>query len=215
MDHTPGQRQFRNEEKLREYYRGKSGKSEDYLDAFFARRRALFDQFSAAHRRGLVALGHERAIALASHDDTTIGHVEEAVADRMQVAEFPTTPEAAEASHKAGLAVLMGAPNVVRGGSHSGNVSARVLAEMGVLDILSSDYVPISLIEGAIALGDVEAIGFLPGAIRLVTLNPAMATGMHDRGEIAPGKRADLARVALVDGHPVVREVYREGKRVS
>jgi alpha-D-ribose 1-methylphosphonate 5-triphosphate diphosphatase len=215
MDHTPGQRQFRDEDKLKDYYRGKSGKSEAELDAFFDRRRELASRYAGPHRRALVDLAHRQGVALASHDDTTLEHVEEAVGDRMQVAEFPTTVEAAEASHKAGLAVLMGAPNVVRGGSHSGNVSARVLAEAGFLDILSSDYVPISLIEGAFGLTDVAAIGHLPGAIRLVTANPAKATGMSDRGEIATGKRGDLVRVALVEGHPVVREVYRLGRRVS
>lgn len=215
MDHTPGQRQFRDEEKLKIYYRGKVHKTEDELEAYFETRRDLQRTYAPKHRRSLVELAHARGIALASHDDTTLEHVEEAVSDRMQVAEFPTTLEAAAASHAAGLAVLMGAPNVVRGGSHSGNVSARHLAEEGVLDILSSDYVPISLIEGAFALADVAAIGHLPGAIRTVTLNPAEATGMHDRGEIAVGKRADLVRVALVDDHPVVREVYREGARVA
>lgn len=215
MDHTPGQRQFRDEEKLKIYYRGKVHKSEEELEAFFEQRRDMHRTYAPQHRRNLVTLAHARGIALASHDDTTLEHVEEAIGDRMQVAEFPTTLEAAAASHAAGLAVLMGAPNVVRGGSHSGNVSARRLAEEGVLDILSSDYVPISLIEGAFALADVAAIGYLPGAIRTVTRNPAAATGMLDRGEITIGKRADLVRVALVDGHPVVREVYREGARVA
>ncbi|MFY8154699.1 MAG: alpha-D-ribose 1-methylphosphonate 5-triphosphate diphosphatase, partial [Hyphomicrobiales bacterium] len=125
MDHTPGQRQFRDEEKLKDYYRGKTGKSDDELNKIFDRRRELSSQYAGPHRRALVDMAHDRSIALASHDDTTIAHVEEAVLDRMQVAEFPTTLEAAQASHKAGLAVLMGAPNVVRGGSHSGNVSAR------------------------------------------------------------------------------------------
>jgi len=216
MDHTPGQRQFRDEGKLRDYYRGKKkGMSEADLDAFFAERKALHDRNAVSHRRALVAIGHDRGVALASHDDTTVAHVAESVADRVAVAEFPTTVEAARASHAAGLAVLMGAPNVVRGGSHSGNVSAYELAEAGVLDILSSDYVPVSLIEGAFGIADVAAIGGLPGAIRTVTKNPAEATGMTDRGEIARGKRGDIVRVRLIDGHPVVREVFRLGRRVS
>ena len=125
MDHTPGQRQFRDEEKLKDYYRGKkSMKSEAELEAFFAQRRALHDAHSVEFRRILVDLAHARGIALASHDDTTIEHVVESVADRVAVAEFPTTVEAARESHAAGLSVLMGAPNVVRGGSHSVNVSA-------------------------------------------------------------------------------------------
>ncbi len=203
MDHTPGQRQFRDIVKLRDYYRGKSTMTEAQLDDFIAKRLALHEAHGARHRRALVDLAAARSIALASHDDTTISHVAESLADRMAIAEFPTTLDAAEASHDAGLAVLMGAPNVVRGGSHSGNVSARALAEAGLLDILSSDYVPVSLVEGAFGLADVPAVGGLPGAIRTVSLNPARATGLADRGAIAVGLRADLARVAMVGDHPV------------
>ncbi len=108
----------------------------------------------------------------------------------------------------------MGAPNVVRGGSHSGNVSAIELAHEGLLDILSSDYVPVSLLHGAFLLAEVGAMGGLAGAIRTVTLTPARAAGLTDRGEVAVGKRADLLRVATIEGHPVVREVIREGVRV-
>lgn len=216
MDHTPGQRQFRDEEKLRDYYRGKSpGKSDADLDAFFEHRKDLHHRFAADYRRVLVDLAHARGIALASHDDTLEDHVAESLADGVSVAEFPTTVEAAAASHAAGLAVLMGAPNVVRGGSHSGNVSAMELAEAGVLDILSSDYVPVSLIEGAFGIAGVAAVGGLAGAIRTVTKNPAEATGLTDRGEIVVGRRGDLVRVARVEEHPVVREVFRLGRRVS
>ena len=109
----------------------------------------------------------------------------------------------------------MGAPNVVRGGSHSGNASARELAQAGELDILSSDYVPGALLMGAFRLRDVEAVGGLPGAVRLVTKAPAEAAGLRDRGEIALGRRADLLRVATHDGEPVVRAVWREGRRVA
>ena len=216
MDHTPGQRQFRDLEKLRDYYRGKKkGTSEAELDAFFEARRDMHRRNAQPHRRTLVDIAHARGVALASHDDTTIEHVAESVADRVSVAEFPTTVDAARASHAAGLAVLMGAPNVVRGGSHSGNVSAVELAEAGVLDILSSDYVPVSLIEGAFGLAEVAGMGGLPGAVRTVTKNPAEATGFSDRGEIALGKRGDIVRVSLFEGHPVVREVFRLGRRVA
>lgn len=215
MDHTPGARQFRDEEKLRIYYRGKMKKSEAEMDDYFAVRRALFAANHDRHRARLVEIARAHRIALASHDDTTVGHVQESLRDGATIAEFPTTLEAAQASHNAGLCVLMGAPNVVRGGSHSGNVSAIALAEAGCLDILSSDYVPSSLIEGAFALRHVQKIGGLAPAIRLVTKNPAEATGMTDRGEIAVGKRADLLRVRLIDEKAVVREVFREGARVA
>jgi alpha-D-ribose 1-methylphosphonate 5-triphosphate diphosphatase len=215
MDHTPGQRQFRDEEKLRTYYRGKTGLSEKDLDQLFDNRRARAAEIGEPNKRGLVALAHARAIALASHDDTLEDHVAESLADKVSIAEFPTTVEAARASHAAGISVLMGAPNVVRGGSHSGNVSAVELAEAGVLDILSSDYVPISLIHGAFGLADVPAMGGLPGALRTVTLTPSLATGMTDRGEIAVGKRADMVRVAMVGVQPVVRQVWRTGLRIA
>lgn len=215
MDHTPGQRQFRDEEKQRVYYRGKSGLAEDELTALFEARKARSAVIAEPNKRGLVALAQGRGIALASHDDTLEEHVTESLADKVSIAEFPTTVEAARASHAAGIAVLMGAPNVVRGGSHSGNVSALELAEAGVLDILSSDYVPISLIQGAFGLAGVPAMGGLAGAIRTVSKTPAEATGMTDRGEIAIGKRGDLVRVVLVGDQPVVRQVWRTGLRVS
>jgi alpha-D-ribose 1-methylphosphonate 5-triphosphate diphosphatase len=215
MDHTPGQRQFRDEEKLRTYYRGKTGLSEKDLDQLFDNRRARAAEIAEPNKRGLVSLAHQRRIALASHDDTLEDHVAESLADKVSIAEFPTTVEAARASHAAGISVLMGAPNVVRGGSHSGNVSAVELAEAGVLDILSSDYVPISLIHGAFGLADVPAMGGLPGALRTVTLTPALATGMTDRGEIAVGKRGDMVRVAMVGAQPVVRQVWLTGMRIA
>ncbi len=215
MDHTPGSRQFRDETKLREYYRGKSTKSEVEMDAFIAQRLEAHARNHDQHRAALVNFAHRRGIVLASHDDTTEGHVEESRADGISLAEFPTTLEAARASHAAGLAVMMGAPNVVRGGSHSGNVSARALAETGILDVLSSDYVPASLLQGAMMLSSVPAVGGLPGAIRLVSKAPARAVNLGDRGDIAVGQRADLIRVSMFGDTPVVREVYCGGRRVS
>lgn len=215
MDHTPGQRQFRDLEKLRVYYRGKSGMTEEEIQAFFDQRQNLFERHAVAHRRALVELAKAHDKKLASHDDTTLAQVEESVRDGVVLAEFPTTNEAAVASHKAGVAVMMGAPNLVRGGSHSGNVSAKELAEAGVLDILSSDYVPASLLQAAFSLPhEVETIT-LPEALAAVTRTPARTMGLDDRGEIAPGKRADLVHVQMSGDIPVVRQVWREGRRVA
>lgn len=214
MDHTPGARQFLRIEAWKTYYGGKSGLPESRLEELMARKRAQFEANYKKHRVALVALADENKIVVASHDDSTPAHVEESVADRVHVAEFPTTVEAARLSHEAGIAVLMGAPNVVRGGSHSGNVAAEELARAGVLDILSSDYVPASLLMGAFDLSRrVEAID-LPRAVAMVSRNPALATGLDDRGAIEPGLLGDFLRVRVVDDLPVVREVYRRGKRV-
>jgi alpha-D-ribose 1-methylphosphonate 5-triphosphate diphosphatase len=216
MDHTPGQRQFRDEVKLRDYYRGKAGGMTDAeLDVLFARRLAYQQAHAAANMREIVALAQQYKIPLASHDDTTEENVVDAIRDRVAVAEFPTTIEAARGLHRAGIDVLMGAPNMVRGGSHSGNIAAVDLAREGILDILSSDYIPSSLLMAALQLPrDVPAID-LACAVRTVTKTPAEAVGLSDRGEIASGKRADLIRVHVARGIPVVRSVWREGVRVA
>ena len=216
MDHTPGQRQFRDEGKLRDYYRGKgAGKTDAELDVMFERRFAYQKAYAATNMRAIVALAHEHEIPLASHDDTTDENVTDAIRDRVSVAEFPTTLEAARGLHQAGIGILMGAPNVVRGGSHSGNIAAVDLAREGLLDILSSDYIPSSLLMGALQLPQrVPAID-LASAVRTVTRTPAEAVGLMDRGEIAVGKRADLIRVHVARDVPVVRAVWREGQRVA
>lgn len=216
MDHTPGQRQFRDEGKLRDYYRGKSGGLTDaQLDVMFERRFFYQKTYGEANMREIVALAHSYDIPLASHDDTTEENVTDAIRDRVSVAEFPTTMEAARALHQAGIAVLMGAPNVVRGGSHSGNIAAVDLAREGLLDIMSSDYIPSSLLMAAMQLPKhVPAID-LATAVRTVTKTAAEAVGLPDRGEIVAGKRADLIRVHLAQDLPVVRSVWREGHRVA
>jgi len=193
MDHTPGQRQFRDEVKLRDYYRGKGGGMTDAeLDLLFKRRFDYQRAYAANNMRAIVALAQQYGIPLASHDDTTDENVTDAIRDRVAVA-----------------------PNVVRGGSHSGNIAAVDLAREGLLDILSSDYVPSSLLMGALQLPkQVPAID-LAAAVRTVTKTPAEAVGLTDRGEIAIGKRADLIRVHVARDIPVVRSVWREGKRVA
>lgn len=214
MDHTPGERQFVSIDKFREYYLGKGLMGPEQLEQFIVERRALNLQHSAANRLAIVSLAREANIAIASHDDATVDHVHEAVADGAAIAEFPTTADASEAAHKAGLAVMMGAPNLVRGGSHSGNISARDVAINGHLDILSSDYVPGSLLQAVFQLPqEVQAIS-LPAAVATVSRNPARAAGLLDRGEIAAGKRADFVQVRVSGGMPHVRRVWRAGERV-
>ena len=215
MDHTPGQRQFMTLDLYYAYYQGKSGRSDAEMLAFIAARQQDQRLYADRNRRGIVALSHSAGIALASHDDATKAHVAEARADGVRIAEFPTTAEAAKASRAAGLKVLMGAPNVVRGKSHSGNISANELAAQGHLDILSSDYVPFSLMQAAFALPQAIPDISLPEAVAMVSRNPAEAARLTDRGEIAIGKRADFSRVAFRSGVPIVRAVWRQGRRIA
>lgn len=215
MDHTPGQRQFRSLDAYKRFYAKQMGRSPEELQSYLDARLAEHKRYSAPNRQAIVSRARAMGIALASHDDATLAHVEEAEADGVAIAEFPTTLEAASAAHEAGLAILMGAPNVVRGKSHSGNISATDLVEAGLLDILSSDYVPFALLQAVFVLPQrIEGLA-LPAALATVTANPARAAGLDDRGEIMTGKRADLVRVAAQAPLPVARGVWREGLRVS
>jgi alpha-D-ribose 1-methylphosphonate 5-triphosphate diphosphatase len=214
MDHTPGYRQFVSLDKFKEYYLGKKLILPEKIDEYIVDKLALQNRFAAVNKAEIMALVKSLGIRLASHDDATLAHVDEAIADGVAIAEFPTTSASAAAAHRNGLAVLMGAPNIVRGGSHSGNISACEVAANGHLDILSSDYVPASLLLAAFALpANVETIK-LPQAISFVSAKPAVAVGLEDRGEITLGKRADLVQVNVSSGRPVVRRVWREGIRV-
>lgn len=215
MDHTPGQRQFRDVSKYFTYYGGKTGKSREEMENLVERKTVENGARTAVNRPALVALARANRIPLASHDDTTLSEVDQSVEEGVVLAEFPTTVEAALASHQRGITVMMGAPNLIRGGSHSGNVAAETLAREGVLDILSSDYVPASLLMGAFDLPRRVPGITLPQAVATVTRNPAEATGLHDRGAIEVGRRADLVRVQVSGEVPVVRQVWREGRRIA
>ena len=215
MDHSPGQRQYRVLDGYIHYYKTKLSLNDAQMDQFIADRQAEGAMYSARNRAAILKRGHEIGLAFASHDDATSDQVAESLADGVDIAEFPTTLEAAEASHKAGLAVLMGAPNVVRGGSHSGNVAAVDLAQRGWLDVLSSDYVPGALMLAAFRLPELAENVTLPAAIQRVSTWPAIAAHLPDRGEITEGKRADLVRVRLHGDMPVIKGVWRQGQRVS
>ncbi|WP_137129627.1 alpha-D-ribose 1-methylphosphonate 5-triphosphate diphosphatase [Rhizobium sp. FY34] len=215
MDHAPGQRQFQKLEQYIFFYKRKRGLSDAAFDAFVKRRMEASASYSARNRDALAARCAALGITVASHDDATLAHVEEARGHGVRLAEFPTSIEAAQASHASGMSVLMGAPNVVRGGSHSGNIAARDLAEQGVLDVLSSDYVPLSLLHAPFVLSDSIDSLSLPQAVAMVSATPARTVGLDDRGRIAPGLRADLVRVKRAEGVPVSRAVWRQGKRVA
>jgi alpha-D-ribose 1-methylphosphonate 5-triphosphate diphosphatase len=215
MDHAPGQRQFQTMDQYIFYYQKKRGLSDEVFAKFIEKRLAESARNSTPHRIAISKICKERGITIASHDDATLDHVDEAIENGVRLAEFPTSFDAAKASHEHGMSVLMGAPNIVRGKSHSGNIAARDLAERGVLDVLSSDYVPLSMLYAPFIIADeVESIS-LPKAIAMVTSTPARTVSLDDRGRIATGLRADLVRVFRDEGVPVTRSVWREGRRVA
>ncbi|WP_228059847.1 phosphonate metabolism protein PhnM [Plectonema radiosum] len=215
MDHTPGQRQFVRIDKFKEYYMGKHGITSAQMEEFIEFRQQEQKKYASKNRRALVALSHAKGITLATHDDATIEHVQEAIENKALIAEFPTTLEAAKASHDAGLQVLMGAPNLVLGGSHSGNISAMELILQDLVDVISSDYVPQSLLQSIFIIANKTGKPIYQ-TMGLVNSNPAKAINLfHDRGSLEIGKRADFITVHDDGIVPRLTSTVCQGKRVA
>jgi alpha-D-ribose 1-methylphosphonate 5-triphosphate diphosphatase len=214
MDHTPGQRQYTTKEAWLAAQGATTGLPADMLVKTMEHEIAARDLHGRENYLGLAALARTRGIPIASHDDATAEHVDEAVEVGAAISQFPTTTEAAASARDQGIAVLMGAPNVVRGRSHVGNLAAMDCARNGLLDILASDYVPGSMLQAAFLLAR-GGIGFsLSQAIAVVSSNPANAVGLSDRGAIAVDRRADLVQVDADADDPIVRKVWNAGRRV-
>jgi alpha-D-ribose 1-methylphosphonate 5-triphosphate diphosphatase len=211
MDHTPGQRQWRDLDNYRKFIKGE-GRTEDEIEEII---KAEIDRASQPVHENFqkaVAFFKQRGIPMASHDDTTVEHVADAHAAGCTIAEFPTTVEAARAARDKGMKIVAGAPNVVRGGSHSGGVAVTELARQKLVDVLSSDYVPASLLQAVHTLS--KSAMTLHEAVGLATWSAADMLGLSDRGRLKSGQRADFVRFRIVDGTPVVRAVTVRGQRV-
>ncbi|MGV6804728.1 MAG: alpha-D-ribose 1-methylphosphonate 5-triphosphate diphosphatase [Ruegeria sp.] len=213
MDHTPGQRQFRDMLKFEAYLKGKYAMDDGTFMRHVAQLKDLRERNGERHEREAVAAAHRFGAVLASHDDTTEHQVCVSAKHGIRLAEFPTTLEAAQACHSHGIKVMMGAPNLIRGGSHSGNVAAQTLAGTGHLDILSSDYVPSALLLSAVMLG--RMWGDMSRGMKTVTQTPALAAGLNDRGSLQTGMRADLIRFRMREDVPALSAVWSRGRRVS
>jgi alpha-D-ribose 1-methylphosphonate 5-triphosphate diphosphatase len=214
MDHAPGDRQSPDIADYRRRYlrtfHGDEAAVDRHIEELLHGSRVL----GPDNRRRLAGIAHERGLCFASHDDARREHIEEARDLGVSVSEFPTTLEAAEAAHEAGIAVLMGSPNLIRGRSHSGNVAASALARRNCLDILSSDFIPASLLQAVFRLTQGDFGWSLPQALATATSVPAATAGLCDRGRLEPGLRADLVRIQIVQDRPVVRAVWSAGNRV-
>jgi alpha-D-ribose 1-methylphosphonate 5-triphosphate diphosphatase len=214
MDHTPGVGQYPDIAKWKKKNARSLGLSEAEADAYIARRQEVRARVAAPTRAALIERARAMGVAVASHDDRTVEEVRGAAAAGIRLAEFPVTFEAAKAAREAGMQVIAGAPNLVRGGSHSGNVGAAELVEAGLLDAFASDYVPASMLLAAWRLHDRMGLP-LHQAVATMASRPAAMAGLADRGRIAPGLRADLAQVHIADGEPHVIQVWRQGRRVA
>lgn len=212
MDHTPGQGQFRHLDSYVAYMMGNHGSTreaamqvaEDKIRA----RESADDRVLALMERSRL-----RGIPTASHDDDDPQRVATMKRLGASMSEFPIHLETARAAHTAGLSTIFGAPNVMRGGSQSGNLRAFDAIEAGVADCLCADYAPATMLSAVSLLVSRDGLA-LHDAARLVTSNPARAAGLHDRGEITVGKRADLISIAHPGGHAAVANTWLGGRRV-
>ncbi len=214
MDHSPGIGQYRDLARYRALRR-RQGDSAEEIERRIAELTEQRARLREPQRRWLLDRLAHLDLPLASHDDDSAEEVARNAADGILISEFPVVMEAAREARARGMGIIAGAPNIVRGGSHSGNLAAAELVRLGAVDAFASDYVPAALIEAAWRCATEEGVP-LPAAIAMVTDAPARMGRLADRGRIAPGLRADLVQVrALPDGLAAVRRVWRAGERVA
>ncbi len=211
-DHTPGRGQYTDRRTYERYIAGTKGLSaeeaESFIDDVAAVRASQADQRERAVP-WLAEQARASWIRLMCHDPANVDDVDEAVASSVAISEFPTTVAAARASREHSLPIVAGAPNAVRGQSHSGNVSVRELIELGLCDVLASDYMPSTLF-GAVGVLVDAGVCDLPTAVGLVTSGPATTAGLSDRGRLEAGKRGDVALVTFSAAIPSVRLVVSQ-----
>ncbi|MEO1638699.1 MAG: alpha-D-ribose 1-methylphosphonate 5-triphosphate diphosphatase [Pseudomonadota bacterium] len=200
MDHTPGQGQYRDIEKLVAYRtHGKELSETEVRADLQARMEARMPaEEMLANLQEVSRLCRTHGVALASHDDDTVEKTGLMADIGAVISEFPVTLEAAQTAADRGLMIAMGAPNAMRGKSYSGNLSARAAHDAGLLHILAADYHPAAILPAIRALAETNP-NSLAGAVRLATANPADALGLSDRGRIEVGRRADLSVVDSSD----------------
>ncbi|MEO9527385.1 alpha-D-ribose 1-methylphosphonate 5-triphosphate diphosphatase [Roseibium sp.] len=215
MEHLPGRRQSKDIEGYIARRMAETGETRQMTERATQELLRFSDETGAAVRPAVVALAHAHKLPLLSHDDTELEHIDEALGEGISVSEFPCTQEAARKARQNGMHVVGGAPNVIRGGSQSGNVAVGDLMAEDLVDILASDYVPRALLDCAFVIAAEETLEIdLPQVVRMVSATPAEVAGLTDRGAIAEGKRADLLHVGVHDGHPFVKQAWRAGARV-
>lgn len=210
MDHSPGQGQFKTLEAYRDYVVRTYHRTPEDAERMARAKMALRDD-GWERMRALAELARDRGVRMASHDDDSAQRVAAMAALGVKVSEFPVNLEAARAARGLGLATAFGAPNVLRGGSQSGNMRALDAIAQGVADCLCADYAPASMLAAAFRLPAIAGIP-LPRALHFVSRAAALATGLDDRGEIAPGLRADLVAVREVGGFPQVTHAWSAGR---
>jgi len=215
-DHTPGQGQFRDLVKYREHMKGyKPNLEEEQIDDLIKEKMSI-PKISRDQIERTAAVAREKGIPIASHDDDSEEKIEYVCSElKANISEFPVELKVARKAKEKGMLTVAGAPNVLLGKSHTGNLSATEAILDGSIDILCSDYYPPSLLHAVFKLNTDYGLP-LWKCINLVTFNPAKALGIEkEYGSVAAGKKADLLMIRLQDGKPAITKVFIDGVLVS
>nr|WP_325032773.1 phosphonate metabolism protein PhnM [Lysinibacillus sphaericus] len=211
MDHTPGQGQYRNLEIYKNIMRGYRSMSDQEANVLIQNQvdkaKMTFDDIERLSR-----LAIEHNIAVASHDDDDVAKLQLVQSYGTTISEFPITLDVAKEAKKMGMQTIAGAPNILNGGSHSGNLSASEAIQAQVIDIICSDYYPPAMLHGIFELSK-QYDEDLHRLFQLVTINPARAVNLdHEIGSIEVGKKADILIIEqMEDGYPVVTTTMVDG----
>lgn len=215
MDHTPGQGQFRGVTAFKGYYGRVYRKNDEELDSMISRK--LKVKGTTVIEEGLqylIDLCKNHGIPLASHDDDSPEKIRWLKGMGLRISEFPVSMEAVMFAAEEGFSVCLGAPNILRGASQSGNLSARDAILEGFGDIICSDYAPMALLYTVFTI---YHLGILPlhEAVNMVSINPAEAVGLGDQtGSIEEGKECDIVIVDVRNGVPQVLKTFISGREV-
>jgi alpha-D-ribose 1-methylphosphonate 5-triphosphate diphosphatase len=214
MNHAPGQGQYRIPGSFEAYVMKNQGVDRETVKSIADNALQMQEAIDWSRLRKLADNAISRGIAIASHDDDAMDKIDEAIRLGVTVSEFPLNLETARYAAKRNIYVCVGAPNVVRGGSHDKNMSAIEAIKDGSAHILCSDYLPSSLLPAVFKVADTGMS--LPEAVQMATLNPARAMGIAAQaGSIACGKQADLLLVQRQDdGYPCIRRTIVNGSSV-
>ncbi|HEX9058643.1 MAG TPA: alpha-D-ribose 1-methylphosphonate 5-triphosphate diphosphatase, partial [Clostridia bacterium] len=212
MDHTPGQGQFKDDEAYKRFTIKTYGRVDSDFDTYLKNATELRSRIDWSKLGHIAAEAKENSIALASHDDDNCCKIDTLINCSGSISEFPINIETAIYAKNKGIYVCVGAPNIIRGKSHSSNMRAIDAVRAGACDIICSDYIPGAMLPAALTVA--KENGDLPGAVRMVTQNPAEALGLEDTGSIEEGKIADIILFDLCGGYPVIRKTIAGGRIV-
>jgi alpha-D-ribose 1-methylphosphonate 5-triphosphate diphosphatase len=215
MDHTPGQGQYRDLEVFRKTMKGYRDISDEDVNVVILERKSR-EQLTLEKMKKVAQIAIDKGIAVASHDDDHVEKLQLVKSFGTTISEFPITLDVAKQAKQLGLQTIVGAPNILLGGSHSGNLSAKEAIDEKAADILCSDYYPASLLHAVFALHDKYGKN-LCDMFNMVTLNPAKAVRFdHELGSIEPGKKADLLVIErLDDGYPTLTKTIVNGSLMT